>query len=86
MGTHVNRKFVVFIVRTYYLARKNHYFSCFCYKCQRLQNILNEINKHNFYTSNLRHQKWFIIFHKKHDSKVTLFQFLFEKNVKTNCS
>ena len=73
MGRHVNRKFVVFVLDSYHLARKSRRYTCFCYKCQRLQNLLYEIKKHNFYTSNAKHEKWFIIFHKKYSSKVTLF-------------
>ena len=73
MGRHVNRKFVVFMLHSYYLVRKSHYSDCFCYKCQRHQNLLYEIEKYNFYTSNAKHDKWFIIFHKKYSYEVTLF-------------
>ena len=61
------------MVHTYYLAQKSHYSDCFCYKCKCLENVSDEIEKWNFYTSNVRHDKWFIIFHKKYSSKVTLF-------------
>ena len=61
------------MLRTYNLARKNYYSNCFCYKCQRFENLLYEIEKYSFYTSNEKHDKWFIIFHKKYSSKVTLF-------------
>ena len=61
------------MVHTYHLARKSHYSDCFCYKCKRLENFLDEVEKWNFDTSNVRHEKWFIIFHRKYSSKVTLF-------------
>ena len=67
MGRHVNRKFLVFMVHSYYLSRKNHYFNC-------LTNLINELDKNNFYTSNLKHKKWFVIYHHKLDSKITVFQ------------
>ena len=68
MGRHVNRKFLVFMIHSYYLSRKDHYFRCVCYKCRRLTNLINELKyKNNFYTSNLKHKKWFAIFHHKLD-------------------
>ena len=73
MGRHVNRKFLVFMIHSYYLSRKDHYFCRVCYKCRRLTNLINELDKNNFYTSNLKHKKWFVIFHHKLDSKITAF-------------
>ena len=72
MGRHVDRKFIVFSLETYFLAQNNHYFDCVCFKCERLQNLLKQIKKNKF-TSNVKHKKWFIIFHRKLGSKVTLF-------------
>ena len=76
MGGHVNRKFLVFMIHSCYLSRKYHYFRCACYKCRRLTNLMNELDKNNFYTSSLKHKKWFIIFHHKLDSKITAFPVL----------
>ena len=73
MGRHVNRKFLVCMIHSYHLSRKDHYFRCVCYKCRRLVNLINELGKNNFYTSNLKHKKWFVIFHHKLDSKITVF-------------
>ena len=73
MGRHVDRKFIVFTLETYYLAQNYHYFDCVCFKCQRFQNLLKQIEKNKFFTSNSKHNKWFIIFHRKLGSKVTLF-------------
>ena len=56
------------MIHSYYLSRKDHYFHCVCYKCRRLTNLINELKyKNNFYTSNLKHKKWFAIFHHKLD-------------------
>ena len=73
MGRHVNRKFLVFMIHSYYLSRKDHYFHCVCYKCERLTNLMNELYKNNFYTSNLKYKKWFVVFHHKLASKITDF-------------
>ena len=54
MGRHVNRKFLIFMI---HLSRQDHYFRCVCYKCRRLTNLINELDKNNFYTSNLKHKK-----------------------------
>ena len=54
MGRHVNRKFLIFMI---HLSRQDHYFRCVCYKCRRLSNLINELDKNNFYTSNLKHKK-----------------------------
>ena len=73
MGRHVGRKFIVFLIRSYYLDRQKHHFSYCCFKCERLDNILHEINRWSFYDLNQRRNKWFVIFHKKFDSKITIF-------------
>ena len=54
MGKHLNRKFLAFMIHSYYLSRKDHYFHCVCYKCERLTNLMNELYRNNFYTSNLK--------------------------------
>ena len=73
MGRHVNRKFLACIIHSYYLSRKDHYSHCVCYKCEHFINLMNELDKNNFYTSNLKHRKWFVIFHHKLASKITVF-------------
>ena len=45
MGRHVDRKFIVFTLETYYLAQNYHYFDCVCFKCQRFQNLLKQTKK-----------------------------------------
>ena len=72
MGRHVDRKFIVFTLETYYLAQNYHYFDCVCFKCERFQNLLKQI-ENKFFSSNSKHNKWFIIFHRKVGSKITLF-------------
>ena len=72
MGRHVDRKFIVFMVYSYYLDRKSH-FRCSCFKCKRLSNLLHEMDRWSFYDLNLGHNKCFLIFHKKFDLQVTLF-------------
>ena len=73
MGRHVDRKFVVFMVHSYYLDRKSHHFRCSCFKCKRLSNLLHKMDRWSFYDLNQGHNKWLLIFHKKFDSQVTLF-------------
>ena len=73
MGRHVDRKFIVFLIHSYYLDIKSHHFFCCCYKCKRLQNLLDEIDRLSFYDLNQGHNKWFVIFHKKFDSQITIF-------------
>ena len=70
MGRHVDKKFVVFIVHSYYLDRKSHHFFCSC--SLFLQSLLDEMNKLGFYELNKGHKKWFVIFQKS-DWRVTLF-------------
>ena len=65
MGRHVDRKFIIFTLETYFLAQNCHYFDCVCFKCQCFQNLLKQIKKNKFFTSNLNHNRWFIIFHRK---------------------
>ena len=73
MGRYVDRKFIAFFIYSYYLDRQNHHFSCYCFKCKRLDNILHEIDRWSFYDLNQGHNKWFVIFHKKFDSEITIF-------------
>lgn len=64
MGRHVDRKFVVFMVHSYYLDRKIHHFFCSCFQCKCLQSLLDEIDKWGFYELNKGHKKWFVFFQK----------------------
>ena len=73
MGIHVDRKFIVRLLKGYYEDRKNHHFLCCCYKCKRFVNTLHEIERWNFYDLNKTHSKWFVIVHKKYDPKITIF-------------
>ena len=73
MGRHIDRKFIVFMVHSYYLDRKSHYFYHSFVKCKRLKNLLHEMVVWSFYDLNQGHNKWFVIFHKKFDSQITLF-------------
>ena len=43
MGRHVDRKFIIITLETYFLAQNCNYFDCVCFKCQRFQNLLKEI-------------------------------------------
>ena len=45
MGKYVDRNFVVSLVDFYYRERKNHFYYCSCLKCQRLDKLLNEMEK-----------------------------------------
>lgn len=64
MGRHVNRKFILFLIRGYNRERKNHHYSCCCLNCKRFKNISQEIKQWSFYDSNNTHDKWFVIIHK----------------------
>ena len=72
MGKSIDRKFVASLVNFYYDERKNHYYNCKCYKCERLNNLHKQMEKWSFYTLNVHHNKWFFIYN-LFDSKVTLF-------------
>ena len=73
MGSHVDRKFIVYMIQSYDLDRKSHHFYCCCFKCKPLSNLLNELDRWIFNGLNKGHNKWFMIFHKTFDSKITLF-------------
>ena len=61
------------LLKLNFLAQNCHYFNCVCFKYQQFQNLLKQIKKNKFFTSNSKQKKWFIIFHRKLGSKVTLF-------------
>ena len=69
MGRHIDRAFIHFLVRQYYIDKRNHHRFCCCFNCKRLDSLLNEMGKWGFHNLNQFHDKWFILF----------FQFLFEK-------
>ena len=69
MGRHVDCAFIHFLVRQYYIDKRNHHRFCCCFNCKRLDSLLNEMGKWGFHNLNQFHDKWFILF----------FQFLFEK-------
>ena len=73
MGRHVNRSFICSFIKYYqcYHNKRKHKF-CFCFSCKSFRNLLDEIERWNFYDMNRFHDKWFIIFHKK-NKKTTLF-------------
>ena len=73
MGRHVNRSFVLFLIRKFNLDRQNYSHFCKCYYCRCLINLNRELGKWNFYDLNKDHDKWFIIFHQKDDHEITLF-------------
>ena len=84
MGRHVNRTFICSLITQYYNNKqKNHKF-CFRSLCKSLENLLNEMERWNFYDLSRFHDKWFIIFHKK-TKKITLFP-VFIKNGKASYS
>ena len=57
MGEYVDQEFVAALVDFYYRDRKNHFYYCSCLKCQRLDNLLNEMQKWSFDTFNIHHNK-----------------------------
>ena len=77
MGRHVN-KFLALMIHSYYLSRKDHFFHCVCYKCERLTNLMNELDKNNFYTSNLKQKSGLLYFITSLILKLPFFQFLFK--------
>ena len=85
MGKYVDRNFVVSLVDFYYREIKNHFYYRSCLKCQRLDNLLNEMEKWSLALSIfiITNVFLFIIY-----IILTLFyfQFSFEKNAKTNCN
>ena len=48
MARHVDRKFIVFTLETYFLTQNYHYFDCVCFKCQHFQNLLKQVKKISF--------------------------------------
>ena len=72
MGRHVNRQFVCCLVHEYYYNKQKHHKFCVSTSCKSLGNLLNEMERRDFYGSNKFHNKWFIIFHKS-SKKITLF-------------
>ena len=58
MVRHVDRKFIIFTLETYFLAQNCHYFNCVCFKYQQFQNLLKQIKKNKFFTSNSKQKKW----------------------------
>ena len=73
MGRHVNRSFILFLIRKCNLYRENHSQFCSCYYCRRLINLNRELGKCSFYDLNKDYDKWFIIFHQKDNDEITLF-------------
>ena len=73
MGRHVDHTFIHFMVRQYYIDKRNHHKFCYCFNCKRLDSLLNEMNKWSFHNLNQFQDKWFIIFHRKYDFQITLF-------------
>ena len=73
MGRHVDRAFICFLIKLYYLDKQNHYKFCHCVICKRLENLLNEIDRWSFYDLNGFHDKWFIISREKFDCQITVF-------------
>ena len=72
MGRHVNRQFICSFVHQYYHNKQKHHKFCFCSSCKSLGNLLDEMDRWDFYDLNGFHDKWLIIFHKK-NKKITLF-------------
>ena len=73
MGRHVNRSFVLFLIRKFNMNRQNRSKFCECYDCNCIKNLQKELERLDFYTLNQNHNKWFIIFHQKNDHKITHF-------------
>ena len=73
MERHVDDTFICFLIKQYYLDKQNHYKFCQCFICNRLKNLLNEMDGWIFYDLNRFHDKLFIIFHQKLDWQITLF-------------
>ena len=76
----INNLLLLWFVVIIWLERVIIFF-CSCFKCKRLQSILDEIDRWGFYEFNKGHKKWFIIFHKI-DWRVTLFLVFIEKILK----
>ena len=85
MGRHVDRAFIHFLVRQYYIDKRNHHKFCYCFNCKRLDSLLNEMGKWSFHNLNQFHDKCFITFHRKYGYQITLFPVLF-RNVKIHNS
>ena len=73
IGRHVDRKFIVHLIKGFYKKKKNHHSLCDCFKCKRFVNILQEIERWSFYDLNRTHNKWFVIVHNKYDPEITIF-------------
>ena len=73
MRRHVDRAFLHFLIRQFYIDKRNHHKFCYCFIYKRLDSLFNEMNKWSFRNLNQSHDKWFIIFHRKYDCQITLF-------------
>ena len=73
MRRHVDSAFIHFLVRQYYIDKRNYHKLFYCFICKRLDNLLNETEKWSFHNLNQFHDKWFIIFHRKYDCQINLF-------------
>ena len=80
MGRHINRSFILFLIRKFNINRQNHSKFCKSYDCSCLKNLQKELERWDFYTLNQSHNKWLIIFHQKNDYKITLFPVFISKN------
>ena len=70
MGRQVNRSFICFLVKNYYLDKQNYHKLCHCYNCKRLDSLLSQMERWSFYELNRFHDKWFIIFHRKFECQI----------------
>ena len=82
MGRQVDRAFIHFLVRQYYIDKRNHHRFCCCFNCKRLDSLLNEMDRWSFHDLSQFHNKWFIIFHRKYDCQITLSPVFVWKNAK----
>ena len=57
MGRHIDRAFIHFLVRQYYIDKKNNHKLCYCVDCKCIDGLLNEMNKWSFHNLNQFHDK-----------------------------
>ena len=79
MGQHVKRSYLIDLVNQSYIDQEKN---CrFCSKsdflfCQRSQNLEGELREKEFNVKNANVKKWFIIYLKKDNNKITVFPVL----------
>ena len=86
MERHVDCAFIHFLIKQYYIDKRNHHNFCFCFICKSLTSLRSEMEKWSFHDLNQIHDKLFIVFHREYDCQIIIFPVFIGKNVKIHNS